>query len=32
MSGLDPASAPFILNRSYTVTADVDVPQGGGVP
>jgi len=30
MSGLDPASAPSILNRSYTVTADVDVPQGGG--
>src|SRR4029077_10933665 len=30
MSGLDPASAPSILNRSYTVTADVEIPQGGG--
>jgi hypothetical protein len=30
MSGLDPASAPSILNRSYTITAEVDIPQGGG--
>jgi arylsulfatase A-like enzyme len=30
ISGLDPASAPSILNRSYTITAEVDIPQGGG--
>jgi arylsulfatase len=30
MSGLDPANAPSILNRSYTITAEVDIPQGGG--
>ncbi|MBF9232284.1 arylsulfatase [Microvirga alba] len=29
MSGLDPSGAPDILNKSYTITADVDVPQGG---
>jgi arylsulfatase len=30
MSGLDPSDAPSILNRSYTITAEVEVPQGGG--
>ena len=29
-SGLDPSSAPSILNRSYTITADVEIPEGGG--
>jgi arylsulfatase A-like enzyme len=28
--GLDPASAPSILNRSYTITAEVEIPEGGG--
>ena len=28
--GLDPASAPSILNKSYTITAEVEIPQGGG--
>jgi arylsulfatase len=30
MSGLDPGSAPDILNRPYTIAAEVEVPQGGG--
>jgi arylsulfatase A-like enzyme len=30
LSGLDPAAAPNIVARSYTITADVDVPAGGG--
>ncbi len=30
LSGLDPASAPSIMSRSYTITAEVVVPQGGG--
>jgi arylsulfatase len=30
LSGLDPSDAPSILNRSYTITADIEVPQGGG--
>ncbi len=30
MSGLDPASAPSIMSRSYSITAELDVPQGGG--
>ena len=30
LSGLDVSSAPSILNRSYAITADVDVPDGGG--
>jgi hypothetical protein len=30
ISGLDPSDAPSILNRSYTITAEVEVPQGGG--
>ena len=29
MSGLDAGSAPSVLNRSYTITADITVPQGG---
>ena len=28
--GLAPSDAPNLLNRSYTITAEVDVPQGGG--
>jgi arylsulfatase len=28
--GIDSANAPNILARSYTMTANVDVPQGGG--
>src|SRR4249920_1566375 len=30
MPGIPNANAPSILNRSYTITAEVDVPQGGG--
>jgi arylsulfatase len=30
LSGLDPSDAPSILNRSYSITADIEVPQGGG--
>jgi len=30
LSGLDPSSAPNILNKSYTITADVEVPEAGG--
>ena len=30
MPGIPLANAPNILGRSYTITADVDVPQGGG--
>jgi arylsulfatase len=29
MAGLPPSDAPSILNRSYTITAEVEVPQGG---
>ena len=29
-SGIPTDNAPSILNRSFTITADVDVPQGGG--
>jgi hypothetical protein len=29
MSGLSHSDAPGILNRSYTMTADVEIPQGG---
>ena len=29
VSGLPVSDAPSILNKSYTITADVDVPQGG---
>jgi hypothetical protein len=30
MSGLADSEAPNILNRSYSITAEVEVPQGGG--
>jgi arylsulfatase A-like enzyme len=30
ISGLDPSNAANILNKSYTITAQVEVPQGGG--
>jgi hypothetical protein len=30
LSGLDPAVAPSILTKSYTITAEVETPQGGG--
>jgi arylsulfatase A-like enzyme len=30
MSGIPLSNAPSILNRSYTITAEVDVPKGGG--
>jgi hypothetical protein len=30
LPGLDPASAPSILNKSYTITAEVETPDGGG--
>jgi arylsulfatase A-like enzyme len=30
LSGLPYGNAPDILNKSYSVTAEVDVPQGGG--
>jgi arylsulfatase len=30
LAGLDPGSAPNILNKSYTITAEVEIPQGGG--
>jgi arylsulfatase len=29
MAGLPDSDAPSILNKSYTITAEVDVPQGG---
>jgi arylsulfatase len=29
-SGINSSNAPNILGRSYTITAEVDVPQGGG--
>jgi arylsulfatase A-like enzyme len=29
MVGLPQGDSPFILNASYTITADIDVPQGG---
>src|SRR5258708_13958637 len=29
-SGITSANAPNILARSYTMTAEIDVPQGGG--
>jgi arylsulfatase len=28
--GIDNENAPSILNKSYTITANVEVPQGGG--
>jgi arylsulfatase A-like enzyme len=30
VSGIDLGNAPSILNKSYTITADVEVPDGGG--
>ena len=30
LSGLPPSAAPSPLNRSYTITADIEVPEGGG--
>jgi arylsulfatase A-like enzyme len=30
VSGIDLGNAPSILNKSYTITAEVDVPQDGG--
>jgi arylsulfatase A-like enzyme len=30
MSGLDSASAPSIIAKNYTITAEVEIPQGGG--
>jgi arylsulfatase A-like enzyme len=30
MSGFPDSDAPSILNRSYTITAEVEIPQGGG--
>jgi len=29
MVGLPQGDSPFVLNASYTITADIDVPQGG---
>ena len=29
MAGLPPSDAPSILNKSYTITAEVEIPQGG---
>lgn len=30
MTGVPPGDAPSLLNKSYSITADVDVPKGGG--
>jgi arylsulfatase A-like enzyme len=30
MPGLPPSDAPSILNKSYTITAEVEIPKGGG--
>jgi arylsulfatase A-like enzyme len=30
ISGLDVSDAPSILNRSYSIAAEVEIPQGGG--
>jgi arylsulfatase len=30
ISGIPTSGAPSILNRSYTITADIEVPEGGG--
>jgi len=29
MTGLPQGDSPFLLNSSYTITADIEVPQGG---
>jgi arylsulfatase A-like enzyme len=30
LTGIPPGDAPSILNTSYTITADVEIPEGGG--
>ena len=30
LSGVPPSTAPNILDKSYTITAEVDIPEGGG--
>ena len=30
VTGMPRGTAPNLLNTSYTITADIDVPQGGG--
>jgi arylsulfatase len=30
ISGIDPAFAPNLLNKSYTIAAEIEVPQNGG--
>jgi arylsulfatase len=30
LAGVPPSASPNILNKSYTITAEVDIPQGGG--
>jgi arylsulfatase A-like enzyme len=30
LTGVPPSASPNILNKSYTITAEVDIPQGGG--
>ena len=30
VTGIPTSTAPSLLNTSYTITADIDVPQGGG--
>ena len=30
MPGLPPGDAPSVMNRSFTITAEVEIPQGGG--
>ncbi len=30
VAGIPPSTAPNLLNTSYTITADIDVPEGGG--
>jgi arylsulfatase len=30
LTGVPPSASPNILNKSYTITAEVDIPEGGG--
>ena len=30
IAGMPHGNAPSILNKSYTITAEIDVPEGGG--
>ncbi len=30
VTGIDPAFAPNLLNKSYSITAEIEVPEGGG--